>query len=121
MRKPILKLKQATPLFALGGCLQVPRLRMAYPDSTYGSPSGIFDIVTGVASCNWYTLPHYVMHVISFTFSRFLSPRLTYSHPCFAYILDLTKTKLVEMPSCNLAEIVHSKWLQESGDRGKDL
>jgi hypothetical protein len=25
------------------------------------------------------------------------------------------------MPSCNLAETVHNKWLQQSGNRGKDL
>ena len=25
------------------------------------------------------------------------------------------------MPSCNLAETVHNKWLQQSGKRGNDL
>ena len=25
------------------------------------------------------------------------------------------------MPSCNLAETVHNKWLQQSGNRGNDL
>ena len=29
--------------------------------------------------------------------------------------------KLAEMPSCNLAETVHNKWLQQSGNRGNDL
>lgn len=34
---------------------------------------------------------------------------------------DLTEEELVEMPSCNLAETVHNKWLQQSGKRGNDL
>jgi hypothetical protein len=34
---------------------------------------------------------------------------------------DLSESELAEMPSCNLAETVHNKWLQQSGDRGKDL
>ena len=25
------------------------------------------------------------------------------------------------MPSCNLAETIHNKWLQQSGNRGNDL
>jgi hypothetical protein len=33
----------------------------------------------------------------------------------------LTKEELAEMPSCNLAETVHNKWLQQSGKRGNDL
>ena len=28
---------------------------------------------------------------------------------------------MAEMPSCNLAKIVHNKWLQQSGKRGNDL
>jgi len=34
---------------------------------------------------------------------------------------NLSKSKLVEMPSYNLVEIVHNKWLQQSGNRGNDL
>ena len=33
----------------------------------------------------------------------------------------LSKADLAEMPSCNLAETVHNKWLQQSGNRGNDL
>jgi hypothetical protein len=29
--------------------------------------------------------------------------------------------ELTEMPSCNLAEMVHNKWLQQSGNQGTDL
>jgi hypothetical protein len=28
---------------------------------------------------------------------------------------------MVDMPSCNLSETVHNKWLQQSGNRGNDL
>ena len=33
----------------------------------------------------------------------------------------LSTAQLAEMPSCNLAETVHNKWLQQSGKRGNDL
>ena len=33
----------------------------------------------------------------------------------------LSKADLAEMPSCNLAETVHNKWLQQSGNCGNDL
>ena len=33
-------------------------------------------------------------------------------------VQDLDMEQLAEMPSCNLAEIVHNKWLQMSGNRG---
>ena len=33
----------------------------------------------------------------------------------------LTPNELAEMPSCNLAETVHNKWLQASGNKGGDL
>jgi len=36
-------------------------------------------------------------------------------------IQDLTEAELAEMPSCNLAETVHNKWLQQFGNRGNDL
>jgi hypothetical protein len=29
--------------------------------------------------------------------------------------------ELADMPSCNLVEIVHNKWLQQLGNRGNDL
>jgi hypothetical protein len=34
---------------------------------------------------------------------------------------NLTESELVEMPSCNLAKIIHNKWLQQSGNRENDL
>ena len=34
---------------------------------------------------------------------------------------DLSEDELAEMPSCNLAESIHNKWKQQSGDRGSDL
>jgi hypothetical protein len=34
---------------------------------------------------------------------------------------SLTDEELAEMPSCNLAETVHNRWLQQSGNRGNDL
>ena len=33
----------------------------------------------------------------------------------------MTKEELAEMPSCNLVESVHNKWLQQSGKKGNDL
>ena len=33
----------------------------------------------------------------------------------------LTQDQLAEMPSCNLAESVHNKWLQASSNKGGDL
>ena len=33
----------------------------------------------------------------------------------------LSEADLTEMLSCNLAETVHNKWLQQSGNRGNDL
>jgi hypothetical protein len=43
------------------------------------------------------------------------------SHLCLGHLLDLTESKLAEMPSCNLAESMHHKWNQQSGNRGNDL
>ena len=34
---------------------------------------------------------------------------------------NMSIDELAEMPSCNLAETVHNKWKQASGDRGVDL
>ena len=34
---------------------------------------------------------------------------------------NLSEAELAEMPSCNLAESIHNKWKQQSGDRGSDL
>ena len=33
----------------------------------------------------------------------------------------LLEADLAEMPSCNLVESIHNKWLQQSGNRGNDL
>jgi hypothetical protein len=33
----------------------------------------------------------------------------------------MTVEEMAEMPSCNLAESVHNKWLQQSGKGGNDL
>ena len=33
----------------------------------------------------------------------------------------LTQDHLAEMPSCNLAESIHNKWFQASGNKGGDL
>ena len=33
----------------------------------------------------------------------------------------LTQDQLAEMPSCNLAESIHNKWLQASGNKGGNL
>jgi len=33
----------------------------------------------------------------------------------------LTTEELVDIPTCNVAEIVHNKWMQASGKRGPDL
>ena len=34
---------------------------------------------------------------------------------------DLTDEERAEMPSCNLAETIHNRWLQQSGNKGNDL
>ena len=36
-------------------------------------------------------------------------------------VQNLTEPELAEMPSCNLAESIHHKWNQQSGNRGSDL
>jgi hypothetical protein len=33
----------------------------------------------------------------------------------------LSLEKKADMPSCNLSETAHNKWLQQSGNRGNDL
>jgi hypothetical protein len=43
------------------------------------------------------------------------------SHLYLGHLQDLTKSELVEMPSYNLAESMHHKWNQQSGNRGSDL
>jgi hypothetical protein len=43
------------------------------------------------------------------------------SHLCLGHPQDLTESELAEMPSCNLAESMHHKWNQQSGNRGNDL
>jgi hypothetical protein len=43
------------------------------------------------------------------------------SHLCLGHLQDLTASELAEMPSCNLAESMHHKWNQQSGNRGSDL
>jgi hypothetical protein len=40
---------------------------------------------------------------------------------CLGHLQDLTESELAEMPSCNLAESMHNKWNQQSGNRGSDL
>ena len=37
------------------------------------------------------------------------------------YFQDLTEPELAEMPTCNLAETIHNKWLQQSSKHGTDL
>ena len=34
---------------------------------------------------------------------------------------NLSLEELADMPSCNLSETVHNKWLQMSGNRGNNL
>ena len=50
---------------------------------------------------------------------------LLYFTISFIYVVLQEKTlstdELAEMPSCNLAETVHNKWLQASGNKGGDL
>ena len=50
---------------------------------------------------------------------------LLYFTISFIYIVLQEKTlstdELAEMPSCNLAETIHNKWLQASGNKGGDL
>jgi hypothetical protein len=43
------------------------------------------------------------------------------SHLCLGHLQDITESELAEMPSCNLAESMHHKWNQQSGNRGNDL
>jgi len=33
----------------------------------------------------------------------------------------MSASEFAEMPSCNLAESIHNKWLQASGNKGGDL
>jgi hypothetical protein len=37
------------------------------------------------------------------------------------HLQDLTESELAEIPSCDLAKMVHNKRLQQSGNRGTDL
>jgi hypothetical protein len=43
------------------------------------------------------------------------------SHLCLGHLQDLTESELAEMPSYNLAESMHHKWNQQSGNQGSDL
>jgi hypothetical protein len=43
------------------------------------------------------------------------------SHLYLGHLQDLTESELTKMPSCNLAESMHHKWNQQSGNRGSDL
>ena len=40
---------------------------------------------------------------------------------CGGHFQDLTDEERAEMPSCNLSETVHNRWLQQSGNRRNDL
>jgi hypothetical protein len=42
-------------------------------------------------------------------------------HLSLSHLQDLIESELAEMPSCNLAESVHNKWNQHSGNQGSDL
>jgi hypothetical protein len=48
-----------------------------------------------------------------------ISLSVSYSGCC--PIQNFTDSELAEMPSCNLAETVRNKWLQQSGNHGNDL
>ena len=37
------------------------------------------------------------------------------------FYLQISEDEMAEMPSCNLAESVHNKWLQQSGKKGNDF
>jgi hypothetical protein len=39
----------------------------------------------------------------------------------FLSIHGLSLEEMADMPSCNLSETVHNKWLQQFGHRGNDL
>jgi hypothetical protein len=39
----------------------------------------------------------------------------------YCSIQNLTESELAKIPSCNLAETVYNKWLQQSGNWGNDL
>jgi hypothetical protein len=52
-------------------------------------------------------------------FSLFLYK--AYSLHFIDFFKNFTDFELAEMPSCNLSETVHNKWLQQSGNRGSDL
>jgi hypothetical protein len=52
-------------------------------------------------------------------FMAFISP--FDSHLCLSQLQDLPESELFEMPSYNLAESMHHKWNQQSGNRGSDL
>jgi hypothetical protein len=43
------------------------------------------------------------------------------SHLYLGHLQDLPESELAEMRSCNLAESMHHKWNQQSGNRGSDL
>ena len=36
-------------------------------------------------------------------------------------VQNLTPEELADIPTCNLAETIHNRWLQSSGNRGSDL
>ena len=52
-------------------------------------------------------------------FSVFLCK--AYSLHFIDFYQNFTDFELAKMPSCNLSETVHNKWLQQSGNRGSDL
>jgi hypothetical protein len=43
---------------------------------------------------------------------------LNHSKP---YLVGLSLEEMADMPSCNLLETAHNKWMQQSGNGGNDL
>ena len=66
-------------------------------------------------------LVHFSYELLLFFFLQFFFFVLPLTLDFSKHEIFLNKDQLVELLSCNLAEFVHNKWLQASGNKGGDL
>jgi hypothetical protein len=52
---------------------------------------------------------------------HFIPPSYPPFPSCFVDVHNLSDFELAEMPSCNLAEMFHNKWLRQSSNPSNDL
>ena len=113
-------IKYKPQLWAYSGLHQIVQVRTVSSTSSSGLLCGTSATFNGVVSWNWY-----ILFMIHYCF--FLELVFSLCAPCnISSTLSnqdkwVTQDKLAEMPSCNLAESIHNKWLQASGNKDGNL